>query len=537
MNRELTPECKSYLNIEHLSEDDCRTIINKLIPNTRTAGDVKISGNIPGLHFRGTVLGELNSSTTSSASTGKTHGRTFPYTELEQLAFHSCTLGIPNRECAKAALAISLLISEYEKSPKQIHALTATICAETFRELCEIYHLPPESTEAFFDDNATTALCQLLALIPDVSSRSILSFSDTGRLINPILKGTWPFSHDANFPAAIDIWNNKRLDALHYSRSSLPNNVYNIHTYAPHRVTHDDILEKVSGIATTERVSLAIIPTITSSGYCIPFKEVAQILRTHPNTRDAVILLDDCQGIGRLNLKTGENIFGNREHELWSDFDGVFLTGAKVLGSLLGSGAILWQKDRLNAHFTRFEKSPLKKRHRRWAFCSEDLEKISEWNEVSRDAGMAQAPELTSLLVALKRLKKISLAPWKSNALAEELHVLLANSSIFPQDTLSPFNETQSDSILSFYLERQETWSDIKRRLLSNPLQSIWSTHSGGDRSIHRISLPAYLEVNGISIGRFALNPLALAEENDYAERAKVGLQAVLSYKESKQFT
>jgi hypothetical protein len=354
MKRSLTPECKNYLHIQELAVEECREEMASLLKLKTAPNGLRFSEAVPTTNFTGSILGKLATLNDNSHSGNATGGRAFSYPELEKYAFHSCTLGIPHRHGAKAALATALLLSEQNGSPHEVNTLTAHIAADTFQELCETYGLSYESTEVLFDDNATTALFSFLSLLTDKTTQSILSFSDTGRLINPTLNGEYPFQHAANFPAAVDIWNNQRLDSLMKTQRRISNSIHTIHTYLPHRATHTELLEQVHRIVATHPISLAVIPTITSSGYRVPFIEVAQILRGHSHGENAILLLDDCQGVGRLNLTDGKGVLDDELGFLWDYFDGVFLTGAKVLGALLGTGAILWQGQRLKQRLLPF---------------------------------------------------------------------------------------------------------------------------------------------------------------------------------------
>jgi hypothetical protein len=524
MTRTLTSECKNYLYIQELTVAESREEMVALLKSKTTLKGLCFSEAIPTANFTGSVLGELATLSNNSHSGNPTGGRAFSYTELEKYAFHSCTLGIPYRPGARAALATALLLSEQSGSPHEAHELTAHIAAETFQELCEIYGLSYESAEVFFDDNATTALFSLLALLTDKTAQSILSFSDTGRLINPTLKGAHPFQHAANFPAAVDIWDNKRLDTLIRASQHIANSIHTIHTYLPHRATHEQLLEQVHRAVTKQPISLAVIPTITSSGYRVPFIEVAQILRGHSHGEKTILLLDDCQGVGRLNLIDGKGVVDDERDLLWNYYDGVFLTGAKVLGALLGTGAILWQGQRLKQRLLPFEQSSSLQRHRSWSFWSYDLERVDRWNKTATTGGMAQAPELASLLVCLRRLREITSSHWKSSPLATELLNLISRHQRITAYSSRPRDQTQCDSIISFAVPDEQQWLNAKRDLLHKPqLNEEKANH------IDRISLPAHLTVHGASIARFALNPLTLYEEPDYASRALVSLERLLA--------
>lgn len=524
MNRPLTSECKSYLRIDNLTEAECRnTIESFLTPHSTLEKALITKDQVPATHFKGTIFGDLSMSERGSHLTKGARGRAFSYTELERYAFHSCTLGIPCREGARAALATALLLSRYNSTHEQAHELTARITAETFSELCDTYNLTRDTTEAIFDDNATTALFTLLALLSQDTPHSILSFCDTGRLIHPVLEGTPPFGCKANFEAAVDIWENKKVDSLIKPQGHFTGRIHRIHTYLPQRATHEQLLEQVRCQLEAHTISLAIIPTITSSGYRVPFSDVARILRSHPNGENAILILDDCQGIGRLNLTTGKSILEEDGDLLWKHFDGVFLTGGKVLGALLGSGAILWQRARLKNRLKPFKQSSIRQRHRTWSFWSTDINRVLHWNQSARTGGMAQAPELASLLASLRRLRTITNAAWEKSSLSTELLGLLSTSNTLIAHSATTHDTNQCDSIFTFSPHDEKRWLEAKRRLLHEPPASV--ENSDG---IERISLPAHLTVNGVSLARFAINPLTLREEDDYAMRARQTLIRLL---------
>ncbi len=219
------------------------------------------------------------------------------------------------------------------------------------------------------------------------------------------LKGKNPEKMPFNFKPNIDLWN----DASLARDVNLPFKTLHLIEHYKDNVyrSDEDILTEILELIGSSKPKVVVIPTITRLGRRLAFVDIAQRVRAKGKEidYDPLIILDDAQGLARqkqerylLNQTDGSTV-----GSIWDYADGILLTGAKVVGALMGSGVLLLRKGRVEGKLMAFEESTLVYRARKLGYFSEDVSKMVDYNRSA--CGVVQVPELASLIPALADVK------------------------------------------------------------------------------------------------------------------------------------
>lgn len=508
--------------------------------------------------WNGGVLGVLNLKREDAVIKGE---RWLPYKQMEEFHFATSTFAVPRQNPARVAYIIAEELDQARKRGdiQRTQEIISRVSRKAFEKLCENYGVQLKDTEVLFDDNASTALYQYLGHLYGKRSEcvlkagnGILTFFDTGRVIPMTIMGNNPESQKFNFKPAIDIFNNGQYAE---SVATLGDNLfphlvshYNNGRYISDREILKNITDKMGGITNEPLPRIFIIPTVTRLGRRLPFVEMSIAIREHAKTLNdladmkhvprpyehpPVIILDDCQGLGRIRDKrylTGRDESGIQESEIqsvWDYADGIMLTGAKVLGALMGSGAMLMKKSHFEKHMVPFEDSVVQARARKFAFYSMDASRVHEYN--LRSTGVAQTPEIASLSVALEELPNLDHFNLRIDSRLKELrkHILLGLKEIPHMHILEP--EVAEDvqfisSIISFHITTNEG-VDLGEQLKQN-LSIPHSMRSGVGGAIHPeydekpIIIPSKVEEQQSALLRLSFDPHKVSTLDGYKDYA-----------------
>lgn len=435
--------------------------------------------------------------------------RYVPYEQMNPLAFNSATLAPPLLEAGRAAWITATMLQHFVKqgSTRDVEGLVANVSRTAFEVLCRHYGVDTPATEAFFDDNATMALYQALGQMRVRADRVVgtaVTLFDTGRVMPKALEGKNPEFEKDNFHPAIDVWGNRERARtehahLHTWECDLINH------YTDRYLSDDEIAQQALLIMDTKRPEVIVIPTVTRTGRRIAFIELCESLKARSREigYEPLIILDDAQGLGRMTPSRYCTRSDGRHVNLWSYADGVLLTGAKVTGALMGSGAILLNRDVFQKQAVPFGTSPLSYRARQYAFMSDDQARIADYNRSA--PGVAQTPEIASLTAALGRLPKPDEVYTMMRALREfVVDVLKTVPGIKVLEPEGASKVKFEDSIVAFYLEGYPSDGDAQRfrSCLAEPRDLGKPQWDGLP-----ITLPAVITADRRAYLRLALDP------------------------------
>jgi hypothetical protein len=334
-----------------------------------------------------------------------------PYSKMSQHHFASSTIGLPGITGAKTALGVCLVINQLyaEKKYTAIEQIIKKIVWKSFRSICDYYHAAADKTEILFDDNATMALFQWLSFLPLKNKDHLLTFFDTGRVLPDALKGINPEFFPANFRAVLDAFGNRTKS------SKLAKEQHNIgefnlllieHYLNEEHYSDSEITEAGLKKIATWQPKVILIPTITRLGRKIKFLELSERIKEYVKQipgYDPWIVLDDAQGLMR--MKSTEYLPPNcsAETHSWEFYDAILYTPAKVVGGLMGSAGILFNKQKFELTQNQFQESLLNYRARKYSLISTDSNRVDEYNKQA--PGVVQAGELASAIIELREME------------------------------------------------------------------------------------------------------------------------------------
>ncbi|MEZ4753373.1 MAG: hypothetical protein R3A13_03570 [Bdellovibrionota bacterium] len=401
------------------------------------------------------VLGEFDSNKTQAVIKGVRH---LEYLQMDYLAFNSATLTAPLTDAARAAyVVIGKILKDFLND--DLDTLESTIAAvsrKTFESLCEHYQLPVGHTEALYDDNATMALYQLMGLLDIQPGQWVTTFYDTGRVIPEALSGENPEFLPFNFKPAIDLWNNRRK-VEGYTSDIGRFNVDLLEHYTDRYLTDKEILKNLVRSVRQNQPRLLLIPTVTRVGRRLPFIRMCRAVKQEASRLgiDPLVLLDDAQGLGRLDVSSRYLLKGTQAEcgSIWDYCDGIVITGAKVTGALMGTGAVMLSADAIQRRQIPFADSKLAYRARQYGYMSPEVTRVREYNLSAKLGCIAHTPELASLTVALEHIPKPADV---YETMSQVRHLVTRTLKNIPGLTvLEPDKELEGqfeDSIVSFYL-------------------------------------------------------------------------------------
>jgi hypothetical protein len=288
-----------------------------------------------------------------------------------------------------------------------------------------------------------------------------------------------------------------------------------IEHYTDRYLSDEEILSQTTLLVETIRPEVIVIPTVTRTGRRVNFVEVCEEVRSKASELgySPLVILDDAQGLGRM---TPSRYFTRQDGSitnLWNYADAVLLTGAKVTGALMGSGAILYNKDAFEKRQLPFGVSPLQYRARQYALVSDDLERVHEHNQGA--PGIAQTPEIASLTMALGHLPKpdevYHLMRQMREFVVDKLKQIPGIKVLEPEKNIKARFE---DSIVAFYLEDYPTDAEVRRfrGYLAQPREK-----GKPDWDNLPITLPAIISADRRHYLRMALDPArAVSPDESY---------------------
>lgn len=507
--------------------------------------------------WNGGVLGVLNLNREEAVVKGE---RWLPYKEMEEFHFATSTFAVPRQNPARVAYIIAEELDQARKhgNIERAQEIISRVSRKAFEKLCENYGVDLKDTEVLFDDNASTALYQYLGQIYGKRKEcilnpgnGILTFFDTGRVIPITIMGNNPESQKFNFKPAIDVFNNAQYAE---SVTELGDNLfphllshYNNGRYISDQEILKNITDKMEGISNEPIPRIFIIPTVTRLGRRLPFVEMSIAIREHAETlnelatkkslprpyeKPPVIILDDCQGLGRVREKrylTGRDESGIKESDVqsvWDYADGIMLTGAKVLGALMGSGAVLMKKEHFKQYATPFEDAVAQPRARKFAFYSSDERRVHAYNFYA--PGVAQAPEIASLSMALEELPNLDHFHLKIDSRLKALrHDILTGLSEIPHmhilEPEQPKDMTFISSIISFHITKDgvDLGEKIKQHLsVPHALREGVGAPLHPEYDQKPITIPSKVEDQQLSLLRLSLDPHKVSTVEGYKEYA-----------------
>jgi hypothetical protein len=507
-------EAFKYLALHSFNRDDQQVTLLK-VTNCRESGVVNSFSGREAEQFKwnGNILGEF----TPIKEEGIRKGiRYVPYEQMAPLAFNSATLSPPIPQAARAAYVTATLLSHFAetKNTRQMEELVANVSRTAFESLCSRYRVDTHTSEVLFDDNATMALYQWLGMLDREGDKFAMTFFDTGRVMPQALSGLNPEFLPDNFHPAMDVWcNRERVKGNNCDLSSWECDL--VEHYTDRYLSDEEILAQTILLLETTRPEVVVIPTVTRTGRRVNFVEVCEEVKSKASELgySPLIVLDDAQGLGRM---TPSRYFTRQDGSmtnLWNYADAVLLTGAKVTGALMGSGAILYNKESFEKRQLPFGVSPLQYRARQYALISDDLERVYEHNQAA--PGIAQTPEISSLTMAMGHLPK-----------PDEVYHLMRQMREFVVDklkqipgvkVLEPEKNTKArfeDSIVAFYLEDYPSDAEVRRfrGYLAQPREM-----GKPDWDNLPITLPAIISADRRHYLRLALDPArAVSPDESY---------------------
>jgi hypothetical protein len=509
-------ETNNYLKLAEFNTDDqvkilLRVATHRENPLTNTFS----GGESHRFNWNGSVLGEFSADRSEGIRKGI---RYVAYDQMFPLAFNSATLSPPRPEAARAAFVTAKMLSHFavSRDSQNLEKLVADVSRTAFENLCRRYRVDTHDSEVLFDDNATMALFQYLGMLEREPNKFAFTFFDTGRVMPQALEGKNPEFLPDNFLPAMDVWGNRDMVKKHFGTKPpdlLPWKCDLIQHYTDRYLSDEEILDQAILMVETSRPELIVIPTVTRTGRRVAFIELCEAIRGKAEELgySPLIVLDDAQGLGRMSQSRYFQREDGSSTHLWDYADAVLLTGAKVTGALMGSGAILFNKESFQKRQMPFGLSPLQYRSRQYAFMSDDLDRVVEHNRAA--PGIAQSPEIASLSMALSELPK-----------PEEVYNLMRQMREFVVDrlkqipgikVLEPERDIKArfeDSIIAFYLEDYPEEVRKFREYLSIPREANkphWDNYP--------ITLPAVITADKRQYLRMALDPArAVSKDESY---------------------
>lgn len=505
-------EAQKYLSLDSFSLDEKREALLK-VTNCREAVVVNsFSGReLAQFNWHGAVLGEF----TPNREEGiRKCIRYVPYEQMAPLAFNSATLSPPLPEAGRAAFVVAKVLVHLveNNNTRECEELVANVSRTAFETLCHRYGVDSGQSEVLFDDNATMALYQYLGMVKREEDKFAMTFFDTGRVMPQALMGLNPEFLPDNFHPAMDVWGNReRVREQSCNLSKWECDL--VEHYTDSYLSDEEITSQTLLVIETTRPEVIVIPTVTRTGRRINFVELCEQVKTKAAELkySPLIILDDAQGLGRMAPSRYKTKSDGHVTNLWNYADGVLLTGAKVSGALMGSGAILFSKDAFQQRQLPFGASPLQYRARQYALMSDDLARVEEHNRAA--PGIAQTPEIASLTMALGHLPKpnevFNMMRQMREFVVDKLKAIPGIKVLEPEGNIHAKFE---DSIVAFYLEDYPSDRDVRhfRSLLANPRDLGKPRWDGLP-----ITLPAIIAADRRHYLRLALDPARAVDPDE----------------------
>lgn len=422
------------------------------------------------------------------------------YKAAEPFWVASSSQAFPKRRCVAAAQLVAEAIESavHEHDLASIENILAGVSYKAYSSLCKFYNLNRDDTEILFDDNATLAMYQFLGMVETGRNPHLVSSVDIGHTMKLTLAGKKAEELLFSFKPALDIWGNSSIDHS-MARPVGPFQTHLIDTFHGEGYQTDtDFIASIRTLLDEFRPKIFIIPTVTSSGRILPFVSVCKRIRDYAlgtNGYNPVIILDDAQGCGR--MLTGAYTREDTAQTIWDYADAILMTGAKVMGALPGSSAMLINKSRFQTFEREIHKNPLLYRARKNGFISNDPRRTNAYNEVAKR--LSNAPEIASLTQAVQDIN-LSLVSDKAMKGASEYASSRLDRIPGVHLVAKGVDSSTVDSIITFYLARHPKSAKAFRDDL---LQNKNNEFSG----YLPITLPKLIETEHRDYLRVALDP------------------------------
>jgi hypothetical protein len=376
------------------------------------------------------------------------------YEQAEPFWLASSSQSFPLRESVAAAHIVAETLETLIKAQRltEVEGFISSISHRAYNDLCKFYKLSPAQTEVVFDDNATLVTYQFLGMLNLSSNPHIVSSLDIGHTMKLTLAGLKPEKLMYNFKPAVDLWRNSSID--HEAAKTVgPFQAHLINTFAEDGYqTDSNFLSEIKDLLEQFRPEVFIIPTVTSSGRKLPFIATCRAIRNNVKEIEGynpIVILDDAQG--GMRISRDEYTKADGVSTIWDYADAILMTGAKAMGALPGSSAMLINKPRFLAVEKVKTKNPLLYRARKYGFISNDEERLKEYNSVA--PRLLNAPEITSLVTALQKMKLTNAVKEKVREANLYAHKRLRS---IPEIAIVSASSDSSvvESIITFYIPR-----------------------------------------------------------------------------------
>lgn len=427
------------------------------------------------------------------------------YETSEPFWMASSSQAFPHRRSVAAAQLVAEAIESavHEHDSSSIEKILAGVSYKAYVSLCQFYDLNRDDTEVLFDDNATLATYQFLGMVETGDSPHLVSSVDIGHTMKLALGGKKAEELMFGFTPALDIWGNSSIDHS-LAQSVGPFQTHLIDTFHDKGYQTDtDFIAAIQRLLEEYRPKLFIIPTVTSSGRILPFIAACRLIREYAQSAEGynpVVILDDAQGCGRMSASAYRE---EAMQTIWDYADAILMTGAKVMGALPGSSAMLINKSRFQTFERQIEKNPLLYRARKYGFISNDPRRTNAYNELA--GRLCNAPEIASLTQAALDVD-LSLVASKA----------LASASDYARDRLRQMSGVHlveggsegstTKSIVAFYLADHPKSAKVFRDALLRHEDNSFSDHLP-------VTLPKLIETEQRDYLRIALDPARISPD------------------------
>ncbi len=516
LSKNSVEETKTYLQLDNLSSAQQEALLERVTTSNPHCSSCLTHSDLARFSWNGSVLGPLELDQGRAATLGV---RSRYFNDLAPLHFNSATLGIPSVNAARAAWVIAKRLSQLIKQGDLAltEKIISAVSLRCFQELCAYYDIAPESSECLFSDNSSLALFQFISALNLPRESVMVSFFDTGKTLPAALEGKDPLGQSGNFKPMIDIWS---------YRSSPAQQVVDIGPYAVKLIHHFTSRHKTDAELTDElliyvrdtAVSMVVIPTISSSGRVLPFRDMCSAIRSLRKAHAPIIILDDSQGIGRLGMEQ----YGTQN--TLERCDGILLTGGKVLGALLGTGALILRRGlfpivkKLSKTYNSFALP-------RYGLASTDTGRVTAFNLMSSE--IALTPEIASLAIALQETPRDSTRCNTVDSLHENIVTTLRR---YPQVQLlvdaTPTVRFEKSIIAFYFSESSHLGLALKKALMTpDSGYSTWGEYP--------VSLAAIITADGREYVRLALDPAQALLDADYSRKLNEALRRIGAFLEA----
>lgn len=451
------------------------------------------------------------------------------YNKFEPLWFASSTQGVPLRESIEASYLVAEQIEKLSKKRDLLglNRFLVNISQRASIELCNFYKLEKQDTEIFFDDNATLAVYHFLNIIRLPNIVHLVTSVDIGQTLRQVLTGEKEEKIMFSFRPAFDIWENK-IYLENYKKVG-PFFSHVINTFDHNKYQSDEIfLTEIKTV--TERFSpfIYIIPTVTSSGRKLPFQEASHYIRSVSNAKyNPIIIIDDAQGIGRLN--PSEYRQEGVATSILTHADAILTTGTKALGGLTGTAAVLIKKSRFKSLYKHKDQKGIIFRSRKHNLVSTDHKLVKLHNQHSDH--VINAPEISSLIIALQNIKfskNTEEAMTSAQKLVKDMLKSIPGVTVLQSEN---GNSSSVNSIVTFYLKDLPKMAESFRKYIIED-ECLLSQKSSP------ITIPKIIVTDKIDYLRVALDPHKIKQvryRRSLTETTKRICDALIFFQEKNQ--